>query len=103
MLACNKPARKPDAGNPPVRFDEGEGSFTGPSLLYCSIECAACLDASVAKAFTALERIQPGKEMLVRIVAMLSKLVERFDPDQYWVREDISGVSHKVEDDDEHE
>ena len=32
--ACNKPARKPDAGNPPVRFDEGEGSFTGPSLLY---------------------------------------------------------------------
>jgi len=34
--ACNKPARKPDAGNPPVRFDEGEGSVTGPSLLYLS-------------------------------------------------------------------
>jgi transposase len=34
--ACNKPARKPDAGNPPVRFDEGEGSFIGPSLLYSS-------------------------------------------------------------------
>src|ERR1700737_3587473 len=32
--ACDKPARKPDAGNPPVRFDEGEGSFIGPSLLY---------------------------------------------------------------------
>src|SRR5271166_3398742 len=36
MLACNKPARKPDAGNPPVRFDEGEGPFIGPSLLYSS-------------------------------------------------------------------
>jgi hypothetical protein len=30
---CNKPTRKPDAGHPHVRFDEGEGSF-GPSLLY---------------------------------------------------------------------
>ena len=75
-------------------FDDARGS---------AIECSACLDASVAKAFTALERIQPGKEMLVRIVAMLSKLVERFDPDQYRVREDISGVSQKFEDDDEHE
>jgi hypothetical protein len=34
--ACNKPAQKPDVGNPPVRFDEGEDSFIGPSLLYCS-------------------------------------------------------------------
>jgi Tn3 transposase DDE domain len=39
--ACNKPARKPDAGNPPVRFDEGEGSFIGPSLLYSSRSNAA--------------------------------------------------------------
>jgi four helix bundle protein len=53
-----------------------------------AIECAACLDASVAKGFTALERIQPGKGMLLRIVAMLCKLVERFDPEQYSVRED---------------
>src|SRR5260370_2562036 len=34
--ACNKPTRKLDAGNPPVRFDEGEGSVIGPSLLYSS-------------------------------------------------------------------
>jgi len=34
-----------------------------------------------------LERIQPGKEILVRIVAMLTKLVERFGPRQYRVRE----------------
>src|SRR6516164_5128353 len=70
-----------------------------------AIECAACLDASVAKGFAVLERIQTGKEMLVRIVAMLTKLVERFDPDQYRVRENASGVaqSFEDEDDDEHE
>jgi len=34
---------------------------------------------------------------------MLSKLIERFDPEQYRVREDITGVSQKLEDDDEHE
>ena len=31
--------------------------------------------------------IQPGKDLLERIVAMLSKLVERFDPESYRVRE----------------
>ena len=55
-------------------FDDARGS---------AIECAACLDASVAKGFVFLERIQSGKEMLVRIVAMLTKLVVRFDPNQY--------------------
>ena len=52
-----------------------------------------------------MERIQPGKEMLVRIVAMLSKLVVRFDPEQYRVRESASGLAAPFEDegDDEHE
>jgi hypothetical protein len=51
------------------------------------------------------ERIQTGKEMLVRIVAMLTKLLARFDPDQYRVRENASSVaqSFEDEDDDEHE
>ena len=77
-------------------FDDARGS---------AIECAACLDASVAKGFTFSERIQPGKEMLIRIVAMLTKLVERFDTDQYRVREDAPGEARPVEDedDDEHE
>ena len=48
--------------------------------------------------FAVLERIQTGKEMLVRIVAMLTKLVERFDPDQYRVRENASGVAQSFED-----
>ena len=43
--------------------------------------------------------------MLVRIVAMLTKLVERFGPHQFRVRESASGVAQlfEDEDDDEHE
>jgi hypothetical protein len=37
------------------------------------------------------------------MVAMLTKLVERFDPDQYRVRENASPQSFEDEDDDEHE
>ena len=59
----------------------------------------------MAKGFVFLERIQSGKEMLVRIVAMLSKLVVRFDPEQYRVGESASGLAapFENEDDDEHE
>jgi hypothetical protein len=41
--------------------------------------------------------------MLVRIVAILTKLVERFDPDRYRVRESASGLSSPFEHDDENE
>ena len=51
-------------------------------------KCAACLDASVANRITKSDRICPGKELLARIVAMLTRLVERFDPDEFRVRED---------------
>jgi four helix bundle protein len=43
-----------------------------------AFECA-CLDASVAKALVAVERIRPGKEMLAGVVSMLTRLIERFD------------------------
>jgi hypothetical protein len=63
------------------------------------------LDASGAKKLLTTERIQPGKELLERIVAMLSKLVERFDPDMYRVREgkDALGDAELVEDEDDDE
>jgi four helix bundle protein len=51
-------------------FDDARGSAT---------ECAACLDALVAKRVTADARINEGKTMLLRIVSMLCKLVDRFD------------------------
>ena len=60
-------------------FDDARGS---------ALECAAFLDAAVAKRVATNDRIQTGKEMLARVVAMLTRLVERFDPDEFRVRED---------------
>jgi hypothetical protein len=65
-------------------FDDARGS---------AIECAACLAASLAKGFASLDRIQAGKEMLVRIVAMLTKLLMRFDPQQYRVHQSAAGLA----------
>jgi hypothetical protein len=44
----------------------------------------------VPKGFVVLQRIEPGKAMLIRTVAMLTKLLERFDPEQFRVRESPS-------------
>jgi len=46
-------------------FDDARGS---------AIECAACLDASVAKRLVSDQRVCLGKEMLGRVVAMLTRL-----------------------------
>ena len=57
----------------PIRakfFDDARGSAT---------ESAACLDALVAKGACRPERVAEGKTMLLRIVSMLSRLVERFE------------------------
>ena len=50
-------------------FDDARGSTT---------ECAACLDALIAKGAAREERVAEGKKMLLRIVSMLCGLVERF-------------------------
>ena len=51
-------------------FDDARGSAT---------ECAACLDALVAKQIFNNERTAEGKSLLLRIVSMLCALVARFD------------------------
>jgi four helix bundle protein len=51
-------------------FDDARGSAT---------ECAACLDALVAKRVAVEARIVEDKKMLLRIVSMLCGLIERFD------------------------
>ena len=61
-------------------FDDARGS---------AIECAACLDAAVAKRFVSPDRIQPAKEMLGRVVAMLTRLVDRFDTEEFLHRSAI--------------
>src|SRR5207249_8817643 len=59
-------------------FDDARGSGT---------ECAACLDALVAKGACTAAQIQSGKELLVRIVSILTKLVAKFE-DSSALRED---------------
>jgi four helix bundle protein len=51
-------------------FDDARGSVT---------ECAASLDALVAKGICPKEEVQEGKEMLLRIASMLTKLISLFD------------------------
>ena len=58
-------------GRPRAKFfDDARGS---------ALECAACLDAAVAKGLVPADRICPGKQMLARVVAMLSRLIDRFN------------------------
>jgi four helix bundle protein len=54
-------------------FDDARGSAT---------ESAACLDALVAKRGCPKIRVQEGKDLRVRIVSMLTKLVSRFEGDE---------------------
>jgi four helix bundle protein len=70
-------------------FDDARGSAT---------ECAACLDALVVKGVCTEARILEGKELLVRIVSMLTKLVQMFSGEGQ-IREDEAEyeVSEKVE------
>jgi four helix bundle protein len=51
-------------------FDDARGSAT---------ECASCLDALVAKGACTEQEINEGKEMLLRITSMLTKLIALFD------------------------
>src|SRR6516162_8997656 len=60
-------------------FDDARGSAT---------ECAACLDALVAKGVCSSEQILEGKAVLLRIVSMLCGLVDRFDAAECRCHED---------------
>lgn len=72
-------------------FDDARGSAT---------ECAACLDALVSKRACSGQRIESGKAMLIRIVSMLSKLVDRFSPPEQ-VRETHEQYGFEDEDEDD--
>jgi four helix bundle protein len=51
-------------------FDDARGSAS---------ECAACLDALVAKGICTAQEIANGKQLLLRITSILTKLIQRFD------------------------
>ena len=42
-----------------------------------ALECAACLDVAVARRVLPPDQVEEGKDLLVRIVSMLSKMVLR--------------------------
>jgi four helix bundle protein len=78
-------------------FDDARGSVT---------ECAACLDALVAKGICPKEEIQQGKKMLLRIASMLTKLISLFDSSatsSSLIREEPSGKEFEREEEDEDE
>jgi four helix bundle protein len=66
-------------------FDDARGS---------AMECAACLDALVAKAVFDSNRVTKGKSLLLRIVSMLCGLVDRFDENSQFLHE--SGADYRV-------
>ena len=75
-------------------FDDARGSAT---------ESAACLDAIVAKGTVIPERIEAGKEMLLRIVQMLTKMVERFSNTVSESEETYGPMNATAEDEDDDE
>ena len=75
-------------------FDDARGSVT---------ECAACLDALVAKGICTSEEIGDGKQLLLRIASMLTKLITRFDSSSSVVREAAQEEEFIHEDEDENE
>jgi len=75
-------------------FDDARGSV---------MECAACLDALVAKRICTEEELQEGKEML-RIASMLTKLIALFDSaSPSVVREESPEEKFEDEEEDENE
>jgi len=76
-------------------FDDARGSVT---------ECAACLDALVAKRICTKEELQEGKEMLLRIASMLTKLITLFDSaSSSVIREESPEEKFEDEEEDENE
>ena len=65
----------------PLNIAEGNGKFTSADYRFFDnargsvLECAACLDVSVAKRFVEAAEIQPDKATLVGIVSMLFGLI----------------------------
>ncbi|MGH7992626.1 MAG: four helix bundle protein [Limisphaerales bacterium] len=69
-------------------FDDARGSAT---------ECAACLDALVAKQAATEERVVEGRKLLLRIVSMLCGLIDRFDGSTAFHEESVEYRSGKPE------
>jgi inorganic triphosphatase YgiF len=88
-----------DSGKPGRSFSMTQGF---------GYECAACLDALVAKAACMKEEVEEGKEMLLRINSILTKLISLFDStssssSSSVVRETADVEEFEIEEEDEDE
>lgn len=72
-------------------FDDARGS---------AMESASCLDALVAIGAAAQENILPGKQMLIRIVQMLTKLVQLYEAESAREEQAEYRVEHQFVDED---
>ncbi len=77
----------------PLNIAEGNGKFTSPdrcryldSARGSALECAACLDVLVAKGRATEAEVEPGKQLLRRVVSLLVGLIRSNSPDRF--RED---------------
>ena len=60
-------------------FDHEKLDVYGGELAF--IAWIADFLGDVAKRLVSVDRVQPGKEMLARVVAMLTRLIDLFDTD----------------------
>ena len=73
----------------PLNIAEGNAKHTAPDRCRyfdtargSALECAACLDVLVAKGKCTVEQIEPGKRILLEVVALLIGLVKSISPDR---------------------
>lgn len=94
----------------PLNIAEGNGKFSGKDRARfleiargSALECAACLDALVARKLIAPEQIESAKENLARIVQMLMGMLRLFSDRANFLREDEGEYGFEHEHEYEHE
>jgi four helix bundle protein len=75
----------------PLNIAEGNGKFTSPdrcryldSARGSALECAACLDVLIAKGKATEAEVEPGKQLLRRVVSLLVGLIRSNSPDRFY-------------------
>jgi four helix bundle protein len=75
----------------PLNIAEGNGKFTShdrcrylDSARGSALECAACLDVLIAKGKATEAEVEPGKQLLRRVVSLLVGLIRSNSPDRFY-------------------
>lgn len=94
----------------PLNIAEGNGKFSGKDRARfleiargSALECAACLDALVARKLATPVQIESAKENLARIVQMLMGMLRLFSDHADFLRENEGEYGFEHEHEHEHE